>query len=439
MIKKTDVLILGAGITGLAAAKYLSENGKSVIVVEKSPFIGGLARTVKRGDNSFDLGGHRLYFSDHKLEQDVENLLGPENLIKQKRKSRIVLGGRFLNYPPTLAEAVFHLSPEVIFSAIRSPAAGFTGGASLKDWLIGNFGGKIHDIYFRDYTKKVWGLETSEISAAWAEARIGKTSMIKMAADLLPGRARAKENAKIFSYPLKGIGELPKAFARALEGKAEIITSACPIKFIKRGAKLAALEYDHDNTSCTVEFNDAISTIPLCDCGELLGLEKDPGFRNLRYRALIIAFVLIEKPAAFDDHWLYFPDKDIFFSRGCELCNWSPYFKKDALYPMTFEIFCDKGDETWTAQENDIKERLLSSFKKIKGLEKAAIKYFTMEKLDNAYPLLYSGYEKDLAAATAGPAAYGNLKLAGRSGTHSYFDLEECLKSAKAAAEAVIK
>src|SRR3989339_407528 len=121
MTKKTDVLILGAGITGLAAAKYLSEKGQGLIIIEKSPLLGGLARTVKTGDHCFDLGGHRLYFRDPGLEKEVEELIGPENLIKQKRKSRIVIEGRFLKYPPSLAEAFFHLTPDVVFSAIKGP------------------------------------------------------------------------------------------------------------------------------------------------------------------------------------------------------------------------------------------------------------------------------------------------------------------------------
>ena len=38
--KKYDVVIIGAGPAGLAAARYLAENKKSVLVLEKNKVIG---------------------------------------------------------------------------------------------------------------------------------------------------------------------------------------------------------------------------------------------------------------------------------------------------------------------------------------------------------------------------------------------------------------
>ena len=60
-----------------------------------------------------------------------------------------------------------------------------------------------------------------------------------------------------------------------------------------------------------------------------------------------------------------------------------------------------------------------------------------MERLPFAYPLLYLGYEKALNAVTGALGRYTNLELAGRSGTHSYYDMEECLLDADRAAASV--
>ena len=45
MKKRYDVIIIGAGHNGLTAAAYLAKAGKSVLVVEKRPFLGGAAAT----------------------------------------------------------------------------------------------------------------------------------------------------------------------------------------------------------------------------------------------------------------------------------------------------------------------------------------------------------------------------------------------------------
>ena len=58
----TDVIIIGAGVAGLAAAKSLASAGISFIVVEASHRIGGRAYSEQFADGSwFDLGCSYLH------------------------------------------------------------------------------------------------------------------------------------------------------------------------------------------------------------------------------------------------------------------------------------------------------------------------------------------------------------------------------------------
>jgi len=45
---KNQTLVMGAGPGGLCSAYVLSKAGVPAIVVEKAPFVGGLARTISR-------------------------------------------------------------------------------------------------------------------------------------------------------------------------------------------------------------------------------------------------------------------------------------------------------------------------------------------------------------------------------------------------------
>jgi protoporphyrinogen oxidase len=58
---KTDVVIIGAGPTGLTAAYQLAKVGKKSIVFEKGRVVGGIARTVNYKGYGVDFGGHRFY------------------------------------------------------------------------------------------------------------------------------------------------------------------------------------------------------------------------------------------------------------------------------------------------------------------------------------------------------------------------------------------
>ena len=52
-MKKFDIIIIGGGHNGLAAASYLSKKNKKVLIIEKNENVGGLAEYA---DNiNFDL------------------------------------------------------------------------------------------------------------------------------------------------------------------------------------------------------------------------------------------------------------------------------------------------------------------------------------------------------------------------------------------------
>ena len=56
-----DVIVIGGGLSGLAASIYLGRAKRSVIVLERSSHVGGRAVTQTQGDFRFNLGPHALY------------------------------------------------------------------------------------------------------------------------------------------------------------------------------------------------------------------------------------------------------------------------------------------------------------------------------------------------------------------------------------------
>ena len=64
-LEKAEIVVLGAGVCGLAAADKLVSQGKEVIVIEKEDDVGGLCRSFKQNGFTFDLGGHRLLPHNH--------------------------------------------------------------------------------------------------------------------------------------------------------------------------------------------------------------------------------------------------------------------------------------------------------------------------------------------------------------------------------------
>jgi phytoene dehydrogenase-like protein len=63
--EETEVVVVGGGLAGLAAAAVLARQGRSVVVLEQSSRLGGRAATQVRDGIHFNLGPHALYCHGH--------------------------------------------------------------------------------------------------------------------------------------------------------------------------------------------------------------------------------------------------------------------------------------------------------------------------------------------------------------------------------------
>jgi len=55
---KYDIVVVGAGVSGLLSALSLSKEGKSVLVLEKEGYVGGVCRSYKVQGYTVDTGPH---------------------------------------------------------------------------------------------------------------------------------------------------------------------------------------------------------------------------------------------------------------------------------------------------------------------------------------------------------------------------------------------
>ena len=55
-----DVIIIGAGLSGLAAGIRLSQYGKRVRIVDRQHYAGGMNSYYRRGDRCYDVGLHAM-------------------------------------------------------------------------------------------------------------------------------------------------------------------------------------------------------------------------------------------------------------------------------------------------------------------------------------------------------------------------------------------
>ena len=93
-----DYVVLGGGVSGLGFAKRMSENGKTVLVLEKEDIVGGLSRSIEHNGFYLDFCAHRFHTNNKELLDEVLSLPGL-TMERHIKKSRIYMFNKWLKYP----------------------------------------------------------------------------------------------------------------------------------------------------------------------------------------------------------------------------------------------------------------------------------------------------------------------------------------------------
>src|SRR3954447_21236216 len=102
------VAVIGAGPAGMTAAYELSKGGAQVEVFEASPQVGGLARTIELWNQKVDLGPHRFFSNDARVNTLWLEVAGRDYEMVD-RLTRIYYRGKFFFYPLKAADALRNL------------------------------------------------------------------------------------------------------------------------------------------------------------------------------------------------------------------------------------------------------------------------------------------------------------------------------------------
>ena len=100
-----DIVIVGGGPSGLAAAYQAAAHGARTSVIERLTRVGGLARTEVFRNNRWDIGPHRFFTKNREVQDLFVKVVG-EDLIQVSRLTRILYNNRYFDYPLTPINAL---------------------------------------------------------------------------------------------------------------------------------------------------------------------------------------------------------------------------------------------------------------------------------------------------------------------------------------------
>jgi protoporphyrinogen oxidase len=488
-VGSAKAIIIGAGPAGLTAAyELLTRSDIEPVLFESLDVVGGIARSESLGSNIMDLGGHRFYSKSTKILRWWTNILPlapyepgseeeaviisyqgassqlPESLnfapsvneagfFLRPRRSRILFESNYFDYPMQLNWELFRNLGffrvlKLGFSWLSSKLNPRKPEENLEDFFINRFGKELYQMFFKNYTEKVWRFSCREISADWGRQRIKGLNALTVILDavskiIIPkDKRRVPETSLIewFLYPKKGCGELWKKVEQIIETKgAELHFGHSVTKVVWEGRRVTSVEVRDSATgqSQSLAADYFFSSMPLAELVKVLDpappqdclrvadglLHRDfmtVGVLLDRNELLSSNSILVQDGKLIDDNWIYVHERDVLVGRIQIFNNWSADMVSDPAHVFIgMEYFLDRGDGLWEEVDDKVTEFVLNELDTMRIATRRSFLDSKVVRVPNAYPA-YVGTYSEISILKEFISQFENLVPIGRGGLHRY-------------------
>ena len=488
--KSRTAIIIGAGPAGLTAAyRFLLDTDIKPVILEESEYIGGISRTAVVGGNRMDIGGHRFFSKNDEVNAMWQELMplqgkpsiddltlgvekplaedGPDPetedrvMLLRNRISRIFFLRKFFDYPISLKPETFK---NMGFANTMRAGFGYLGSCivkkkedSLENFYINRFGRPLYEMFFEDYTTKLWGRSPAQISADWGAQRVKGLSLSKAVWNVLSKPFRPKDKVETslieqYYYPKKGPGQLWETLADEIRRRGgEIIMNTRVEKIRVENGRVSAVTAA-DGREFTGDY--FMSTMPVKDLVAGMGEAAPADVRRiaagLPYRDFITVGLLVNKlklqnktkvrtlTGDVPDCWIYVQERDVKIGRLQLFNNWSPYMVADPKHTMWIglEYFCNEGDELWSMSDEDFIDFAIGELVKIDVIDRSDVIDSTRIRVKKAYPAYFDTYS-EFDTVKDYLSGIENLWCLGRNGQHRYNNMDHSMLTAMEAVRAI--
>lgn len=427
------IVVLGAGPAGLSSAWQLGKSGRKVIVLEKSSQVGGLGGTTTLNGFRLDFGPHIFCLretEDNKaIVRELMPFFGKDPRVFERR-DRLHLLGRYYTYPVRIHELLsgvpLGLAFKIVWDYVRANASlrfqSPTKEASFEEWGVKNLGRTLYELCFGIYSRKVWGLPTSQISSRQAQ-RVAKINLTEIILRIFGFKMDPATNFTKFMYPRGGIGLVYERMAQDIASRGGQVKLGSPVlRLIRQGQRVERVVYALPNGSEeTIECEGVVSSLPLSLLVECFDPPLEPEIRaqaaRLRYRSLQFCYVVVKRERVTNLHWCYLLDEPYRCNRVSEQKNVSEEMLPPDKTVLLFEISCDKGDAVWNASSEELRHIVEGDIRRSKILDDlSAIESFFTRRVEYVYPIYQLSFEDNLFPVLKSLHHLDNFLSVGRHG-----------------------
>ncbi|MCC7086033.1 MAG: FAD-dependent oxidoreductase [Pirellulales bacterium] len=442
------IAIIGTGPAGVTAGYQLARGGADVELYEASNSIGGMARSFKLWGQTVDLGPHRFFSNDARVNRLWLEVIGRDYRMIE-RLTRIYYERCFFHYPLKPANALWNMGPweaaRCIGSYLRercSLSAAADNPPTFESWVVRRFGRRLFEMFFKSYSEKLWGIPCRELDADFAAQRIKKFSLgeaIKSAVGI--GGARHKTLVDRFAYPLGGSGMVYERMAERIRDAGGLVQLRRPVQRVLHDDRhVHGLEFADGEQRF---FDHVISTMPLTLLVRGLGdlpLAVERAVDSLDFRNTVLVYLNVDRRDLFPDQWLYVHSPELRMGRVTNFRNWAPELYGDQQTSiLALEYWCYDEDPLWFESHDRLVELASEEIRSTGLIGEAAILAGEVVRVRRCYPVYRTGYKQHLTAIESYLRTFRGLMPIGRYGSFKYNNQDHSILMGLLAAENLLQ
>ena len=453
---RPSVVVLGAGVCGLYAARTLVEHGINVTVIERTDVPGGLAAGHRFGKNFYDMGVHMLHEHDAEIFEDMKKIMGEERIPVQL-DAKIRWAGSFYRYPLQFMDMVRGIPPYTLASCVLGL---FWSQAYYKifpeepkdaeEALIQLYGNPLYEFFFREFTERYWGMPTREIAAKFVTSKMPRLSAVDVLKKFL-GRfgfrereGKAVESAlreETLHYSATGTEMMPRKLASFVESKGARVRLGSEVTSVdlRHGLVNAVRVRNPDGQEERIECDHCLSTMPLPILIDRLSPTVADDLRGaaqkLEFNAIAVHGLLVNKTRCLDALYIYYRDR--FFHRVGEPKNAGLRVTPEDCTTLIVETTCSPGDPKWEVTD-EVKAAIVRDLEAENICRGDEIVEWNVMRSENGYPLYRKGFEVSYNLVSKYIDSIGNLQSVGRNGGFCYPNMHGAMRMGADAADKVV-
>lgn len=409
-MSRKRVAVIGAGVTGLAAAYDLSRQGHKVVVFEKWPGLGGQGST-------FQPNGHRLeryYHHWFRSDRDIVGLMGELGLGGHVRwlpsKMGFFAQGRIYDFVTPMDLLRFDALP--IWDRVRLGVTSLylqrledwrrLEGINAEAYMRRLVGGRAFETVWGPLLRGKFGTKAGQVNMAWLW---GKLKVRRS----LQGEGVTKE---VLGYPDPSFEVLYEALEREITGRGGEIRIGQPVtRILAENGRARRLEIatgeawrtsweELEGERILDEAFDAIlATVPnpiFLRIAPELSVEYRQAVESVDYQAAVVMLLETERPLS-HIYWLNVADRDLPFLAVIEQTNFVPPQEYEGHRYVYISNYLARDHPLYPLGPEELLEAYLPGLRRINPrFDRSWVRRLWLFKEPHAQPIITLGYSRKL-------------------------------------------